>query len=55
MTDRLEQQQAAIDEFLGLLQHERRGDAWVGRTPDWYGPVVFGGIGLALTDQRGLR
>jgi acyl-CoA thioesterase II len=49
VTDRLEQQQAAIDEFLALLRHERRGDTWVGRTPDWYGPVVFGGIGLALT------
>ena len=49
MTDRVEQQQAAIDDFLDLLQHERRGDTWVGRTPDWYGPVVFGGVGLALT------
>ena len=49
MTDRVEQQQAAIDEFLDLLRHERRGDTWVGRTPDWYGPVVFGGVGLALT------
>ena len=39
----------AIDEFLALLRHERRGDQWVGRTPDWFGPVVFGGIGLALT------
>ena len=47
--DRAEEQQAAIDEFLELLQHERRGDEWVGRTPDWFGPVVFGGIGLALT------
>lgn len=49
MTDRVACQQAAIDEFLDLLRHERRGDTWVGRTPDWYGPVVFGGIGLALT------
>ena len=39
----------AIDELLALLRHERRGDVWVGRTPDWFGPVVFGGIGLALT------
>jgi acyl-CoA thioesterase-2 len=46
---RQERRQAAIDEFLDLLRHERRGDAWVGRTPDWFGPVVFGGIGLALT------
>ena len=49
MTDRVEQQQAAIDDFLDLLRHERRGDTWVGRTPDWYGPVVFGGVGLAIT------
>jgi acyl-CoA thioesterase-2 len=49
MTSRAEEQQAAIDEFLGLLHHEPRGDTWLGRTPDWYGPVVFGGIGLALT------
>jgi acyl-CoA thioesterase-2 len=47
--DRVLQQHAAIDEFLGVLRHERHGDAWVGRTPDWYGPVVFGGVGLALT------
>lgn len=47
--DRVELRQAAIDEFLDLLRHERRGDTWVGRTPDWYGPVVFGGVGLALT------
>src|SRR6478609_7609043 len=49
VTDRVEQQQAAIDDFLGLLQHERRGETWVARTPDWFGPVVFGGVGLALT------
>ena len=55
MTDRDEQQQAAIDEFLDLLQHDRRGDAWVGQTPDWFGPVVFGGIGLAAHDQRRVR
>jgi acyl-CoA thioesterase-2 len=44
-----EEQQAAVDELLELLRHERRGESWVGRTPDGYGPVVFGGIGLALT------
>jgi acyl-CoA thioesterase II len=49
VTDRIDLQQVVIDEFLELLQHERRGDEWVGRTPDWYGPVVFGGVGLALT------
>src|SRR4051812_31858659 len=41
--------QAAVDEFLAMLRLEHTGDALVGRTPDWYGPVVFGGIGLALT------
>jgi hypothetical protein len=30
VTDRIAQQQAAIDEFLDLLRHERRGDTWVG-------------------------
>lgn len=49
MTDRVDRQEAAIDELFALLRHERRGDVWVGRTPDWYGPVVFGGVGLALT------
>jgi len=49
VTDRDARRQAAIDDFLALLEHERRGDAWVGRTPDGYGPVVFGGIGLAIT------
>ena len=47
--DLAERRDAAIDEFLGLLRYERRGEAWVAQTPDWYGPVVFGGIGLALT------
>lgn len=42
-------QQAAVDEFLELLRLQRRGDQWIGRTPDWYGPIVFGGVGLALT------
>ena len=41
--------QEAIDEFLALLRHERDGDAWVGHTPESFGPVVFGGIGLAVT------
>jgi acyl-CoA thioesterase-2 len=27
----------------------------VGRTPDWFGPVVFGGIGLALTMRAASR
>ena len=49
VADRVEQQRAAIDDLLDLLRHERRGDSWVGRTPDWFGPVVFGGIGLAIT------
>ena len=47
--DRDTQQQVAIDRFLDLLRHERRGDARVGRTPEFDGPVVFGGIGLAMT------
>ena len=49
MTDRATQQQEAVDEFLDLLRHERQGGNWVGRTPDGWGPVVFGGVGLALT------
>ena len=49
MTERVDRQQRAVDDLLQLLQYERRGDAWVGHTPDWFGPVVFGGIGLALT------
>jgi acyl-CoA thioesterase-2 len=54
MTGRDDLQQAAIDDFLGLLRLDRRGDAWVGRTPD-DGPVVFGGIGLALTINAACR
>jgi acyl-CoA thioesterase-2 len=49
VTDRTAEVDAAVDEFLTMLRHERRGDEWVGRTPDRYGPIVFGGIGLALT------
>ena len=47
--DRVEQRQGAIDDFLDVLRHVPGGDTWVGRTPDWDGPVVFGGVGLALT------
>ncbi len=47
--------QAAVDDLLDLLRHERRGESWVGRTPDWFGPVVFGGIGLALTVSAACR
>jgi acyl-CoA thioesterase II len=50
-----ERRQAAVDEFLDLLRFDRRGDTWVGRTPDWYGPVVFGGIGLLLTVSAACR
>jgi Acyl-CoA thioesterase N-terminal domain len=49
VTDRVDLEQAAIDEFLELLQRERRGDERVGRTPDWHMRVVFGGVELALT------
>jgi len=55
VTDRRVQQQAAIDEFLDLLRHERRGELLVGRTPDLYGPVVFGGMALALTISAACR
>ena len=44
-----ERRQAAVDELLGLLRPERRDDVWVAQAPDWFGPVVFGGISLALT------
>ena len=49
MDDRDAQQQEAIDELLAWLHHERTEDGWRGRTPDWFGPVVFGGVSLALT------
>jgi acyl-CoA thioesterase-2 len=55
VTDRVDPRQAAIDDFLDLLRHRRRGDGWVGRTPDWFGPVVFGGIGLAVTISAACR
>jgi len=55
VTDGVGRHQAAIDDFLALLEHERGGDMWVGRTPDWFGPVVFGGIGLAVTIRAACR
>src|SRR4051794_7689098 len=55
MTDRAAQKHAAVEEFLGLLRLERRGDTWIGQTPDWYGPVVFGGIGLGMTVSAACR
>ena len=42
VTDRAAQQQAAIDEFLDLLHHERTGEAW-------------GGQDTGLVRDRGLR
>ncbi len=48
MTD-LEAQQVAVDALLASLRHERRGGAWVGRTPELWGEVLFGGIALAVT------
>ena len=50
-----ERRQAAVDDFLGVLRVERRGDAWVGWTPGWHGPVVFGGVGLALVISAACR
>lgn len=47
--------QSAVDELLALLELEPRGDAWVALTPDWFGPVVFGGVGLALTISGACR
>ena len=55
MASRAEEQQAAVDDLLALLQLDRRDDAWVGCTPDWYGPVVFGGVALALTVSAACR
>jgi acyl-CoA thioesterase-2 len=55
VSDRLRRQQAAIDDLLDLFRYERRDESWLGRTPDWYGPVVFGGIGLALTVSAACR
>jgi acyl-CoA thioesterase-2 len=55
VTNQAAPRQAAIDEFLNLLYLRRRGDGWHGRTPDWYGPVVFGGVGLALTISAACR
>ena len=55
VTDQVDEQQAAIDEFLDLLQHDRRGDTWVGQTPDWFGPVVFGGDRPRPHHQRRVR
>jgi acyl-CoA thioesterase-2 len=55
VADRAALRQEAIDEFLALLRHEKDGDAWVGHTPDWYGPVVFGGIGIAITISAACR
>ena len=48
VSDQRARQQRAVDELLDLFRLQPHGDDWLGRTPDWYGPVVFGGIGLAL-------
>jgi acyl-CoA thioesterase-2 len=55
VTARSARQQEAIDEFLDLLRLDRRSETWVGRTPDWAGPVVFGGIALLLTTGAACR
>ena len=55
MSSPTEDREAAIDQLLGVLQHRRRGDTWVGHAPDWYGPVLFGGVTLALTLSAACR
>jgi acyl-CoA thioesterase II len=56
VVDAAAEQQAAIDELLSLLDHERQDEkVWVGHTPDWHGPVVFGGVALALTLSAACR
>ena len=49
VTDPDRRQQEAVDEFLAVLRLEPDGDRWVGQTPEWHGPTVFGGVGLAMT------
>ena len=46
---------AAVAEFLAIFDQERGAGGWVGRAPDSFGPVVFGGIGLALTIRAACR
>ena len=55
MTDPGRRQQQAVDEFLAVLRLERDGERWIGRTPDWGGPTVFGGVGLAMTISAACR
>jgi acyl-CoA thioesterase II len=55
MADVTTGREAALDDFLGILDLSRQGDTWVGNTPDWFGPVVFGGIGLAMTISASCR
>ena len=50
-----DRRQAAVDDFLDVLRVAPREDVWVGQAPDWHGPVVFGGIGLALTISAACR
>ena len=54
-SDLAERQQVMVDELLSVLRVEADGDGWVGHTPDWYGPVLFGGLGLAMTISAACR
>ena len=54
MVDRLQQQQAAVDEFLDLLRHERRGDVRSDGRPTGTGQSSSVGSCQA-NDQRGVR
>lgn len=50
-----ERQQEAVDQFLAVMQLRPDGEGWSGQTPDWHGPTVFGGIGIAMAITAGCR
>lgn len=53
--DPLADPEAVVAETVEYLSVAPDGDHWIGRTPDWFGPVVFGGFTLGQAVHAATR
>jgi hypothetical protein len=52
MADAPDDLDAVVAETRQYLAVIRDGDGWVGETPMWFGPVLFGGFVIARPSPR---
>jgi acyl-CoA thioesterase-2 len=53
--DPMEDPDAAVAKVVEFLSVRPSGDGWVGSTPDWFGPVLFGGFVLGQAVHAATR